>query len=56
MVNILVTLLVAVIIAAAVRYIIKQKKSGAACIGCSQSGNCSCHCCDSKDTDSENSR
>lgn len=45
MIDILVTLLVIVIIAAAVRYIIKQKKSGAKCIGCSSGCSCGCSTC-----------
>lgn len=42
---------VAVMLAAAIGYIVKQKKSGAACIGCPDGhscshckGGCSCHC------------
>lgn len=34
---------VAVILAAAIGYIVKKKKSGAACIGCPDSHSCS-HC------------
>ena len=33
----------AVVVVAAVRYIYKEKKSGAKCIGCS-AGNCGCCC------------
>lgn len=50
--NYIILAVVAVILAAAVGYIVKQKKSGAACIGCpdghscphSKNGGCSCHC------------
>lgn len=40
--NAVVILVLAVIIGAAVAYIIKAKKSGVKCIGCSAGGNCSC--------------
>ncbi len=45
-VNIIVTVILAVIIAAIVRYLYKAKKSGAACIGCPHAKQCGnqCHC------------
>ncbi len=48
MIDILIGLVVTVIVVAALLYIRKQKKNGAACIGCSSSGscgkkNCDCH-------------
>ncbi len=39
--NILIIVIVAVILAAAGLYVYKKKKSGAACIGCPHSSNCS---------------
>ena len=41
MTDIIVVVILAVLIGAALRYIIKSKKSGARCIGCSA---CECHC------------
>ena len=32
------------LLAIAITYIVKQKKAGVKCIGCSASGSCSCHC------------
>lgn len=40
--NAIVFLILAVIIGAAVAYIIKAKKSGVKCIGCSAGGGCTC--------------
>lgn len=40
--NAIVILILAVIIGGAVAYIIKAKKNGVKCIGCSAGGNCSC--------------
>lgn len=40
--NIIVIAILVVLIGGAVWYIIKAKKSGARCIGCSAGGNCSC--------------
>lgn len=40
--NAVVLLILAVIIGAAVAYIVKAKKSGVKCIGCSAGGSCAC--------------
>jgi len=40
--NAIVLIVLAVIIGAAVAYIIKAKKSGVKCIGCSAGGGCAC--------------
>ena len=40
--NAIVILILAVIIGSAVAYIVKAKKNGVKCIGCSAGGNCSC--------------
>lgn len=40
--NAVVILILAVIIGAAVAYIVKAKKSGVKCIGCSAGGSCAC--------------
>ena len=40
MADLIVILMVAAVVGAAVRYIVKQKKNGAVCIGCSMSGTC----------------
>lgn len=40
--NAVVILILVVIIGSAVAYIIKAKKSGVKCIGCSAGGSCSC--------------
>ncbi len=37
-------LIIVLIIGAAVAYIVKAKKSGVKCIGCSAGGSCSGHC------------
>lgn len=47
MTNVIVIVILALILGLAIRYIIKAKKSGAKCIGCS-AGSCSC----SQDTSS----
>lgn len=39
--NVILTAVLAVIVAAAVIYVVKAKKSGAKCIGCPHSGACS---------------
>jgi len=47
MTDFIVIVIVAAIVALAIRYIVKQKKSGAACIGCPSSGSCgkkNCNC------------
>ena len=41
MTDLIILAVLAVIVAAAVTYIYKQKKSGAKCIGCSAAGGCS---------------
>lgn len=41
MIDIILILLVAVVIGAAIRYIVKEKKKGTVCIGCPMAGNCS---------------
>lgn len=46
MTNVIIIAVVALIVAAAGRYIYKAKKSGAKCIGCPSGGcNCSGGCC-----------
>ena len=40
MADFIVILLVLLVIGAAVRYIVKEKKKGSACIGCSCAGTC----------------
>lgn len=40
--NAIVFIVLAVIIGAAIAYIIKAKKSGVKCIGCSAGGGCAC--------------
>lgn len=44
MANIVVVAVVLVIIGAAIAYIIKEKKKGVKCIGCSAAGSCSHNC------------
>lgn len=39
--NIIAVLIVALAVGAAVRYIVKAKKKGVKCIGCSAAGSCS---------------
>lgn len=48
MTDIIVIAVIVVILGAAVRYIVKAKKSGKKCIGCPDSGKCSggCGCCE----------
>lgn len=40
MVNVVVTILILAVLGAAVRYIVKAKKRGVKCIGCSAAGSC----------------
>lgn len=40
MANVVVTVIIAVMLFAAIRYIIKAKKSGVKCIGCPAAGQC----------------
>ena len=40
MTNIIVAVAVLIILGAAITYIVKEKKKGAVCIGCSNAGNC----------------
>ncbi len=40
MINVIVIIIIAAILGAAVRYIVKEKKRGAKCIGCSAAGSC----------------
>ncbi|MCQ2501117.1 MAG: FeoB-associated Cys-rich membrane protein [Lachnospiraceae bacterium] len=46
MADLIVAVILILIVGAAVRYIVKQKKSGAHCIGCPSGGNCikACNC------------
>lgn len=46
MINYIVILIILAIVAMAVRYIVKEKKKGNVCIGCSNASGCSggCHC------------
>jgi hypothetical protein len=47
MVNLIAFAVIAAIVGFAVGYIVKEKKRGARCIGCPDSGSCSanCSCC-----------
>ena len=45
MTDILILAVVAVILLAAVRYIVKAKRNGAKCIGCPSGNRCSGNCC-----------
>ncbi|MBP3653903.1 MAG: FeoB-associated Cys-rich membrane protein [Oscillospiraceae bacterium] len=47
MTNFIVIAIVAVILGAAIGYIVKEKKKGTVCIGCPSAGTCSgaCSCC-----------
>ena len=54
--NLIATLVIVLVLALAIFYIVKQKKSGAKCIGCPSGGCCpskkggKCNCdCNSKD-------
>ena len=40
MADLLVIVVVAVLLGAAIRYIVKEKKRGTRCIGCADAGNC----------------
>jgi len=53
MTNAIIIAVVFAILCAAIRYIIKQKKRGTACIGCPSAGSCSghCSCCSDKSLD-----
>lgn len=42
--NIIVGLVILAVVGAAAAYIIRAKKKGAKCVGCPDSGTCSCHC------------
>lgn len=44
MVDFMVILVIGVILGAAMTYIVKKKKAGARCIGCSLAGACSTKC------------
>ena len=46
MTNVIIIAIVAVILGAAIGYIIKEKKRGTVCIGCPSSGTCSASCSD----------
>lgn len=46
--NIIVGLVILVVVGAAAAYIIRAKKRGAKCVGCPDSGTCSCHCSEKK--------
>lgn len=43
MANVIVVLLIVAMLAAAVAYIIKEKKRGVRCVGCSAAGECPHH-------------
>ena len=50
MTDVLVVIVIGLILSVAMTYIIKQKKAGVRCIGCSQAGMCSKkHQCKSKE-------
>ncbi len=55
--NFIIIAVLAVIIGAALAYVIKAKKSGAKCIGCPDAKKCSgnCSCCSSCGSTEENS-
>ena len=40
MVDIIIGIVIVVLVACAIRYIVKAKKSGVRCIGCPQAGTC----------------
>ncbi len=44
MADVIIAAVILAAVALAVRYIWKQKKNGAKCIGCPCSGGSSCHC------------
>ena len=44
-INIILTAIIVLIIAAAAIYVIKEKKSGAKCIGCPSAKECGKSCC-----------
>lgn len=41
--NFLIIVILAIVLGAAIAYIVKSKKSGAQCIGCPAGGNCAKH-------------
>ncbi len=55
MTNFIVILIVAIIVGAAIAYIVREKKRGVKCIGCPASGNClnSGKCMESCSTDNK---
>lgn len=53
MVDLIVTLVLTVILGLAMNYIIKAKKAGVRCIGCSAAGSCSGTCDDESTTDTK---
>ena len=59
MTNVIVILILALVLGLAIRYIVKAKKNGAKCIGCSAGGCCSaressgCTCGCSNETNAE---
>ena len=42
--DLIILTIVVVLVAAALVYIRKSKKAGKHCVGCPDSGSCSCHC------------
>ena len=46
MADFIVAAILLIIVGASIRYIVKAKKSGAKCIGCSVEGGCGCGCSD----------
>lgn len=42
--NIIIIAVIVIIVALAVRYIYKAKKSGKKCVGCPDGGSCGCGC------------
>lgn len=42
--DLIILAIVDVLVAAALLYIRKSKKAGKHCVGCPDSGSCSCHC------------
>lgn len=42
--NIIIVAVIVIVVALAVRYIYKAKKSGKKCVGCPDGGSCGCGC------------
>lgn len=42
--NLIIIVIVAALVGAAIRFLVRSKKQGAGCIGCPASGGCHCDC------------